>query len=114
MLQKWKTTLILMKKYNTSCVTFMNTVSLYITISKNKSLVPVSTLTSVEYNKKDGMSAGSTTTKNGTGTTHKLSQHVNKIYANHKHKQDNRSHKNKKNIVIDLQKKAVRRFNHNN
>jgi hypothetical protein len=29
-----------------------------------------------------------------------------KTYGNHKYKQDNRPHKNKKNIAIDLQKKA--------
>jgi hypothetical protein len=41
-----------------------------------------------------------------TGTTHTVSQHVNKTCTNHKYKQDNRPHTSKKNIVIDLQKKA--------
>ena len=46
-----------------------------------------------------------------TGTTHKVSQHINKTCANHKYKQDNRPHgerkkKKAKKKVIDLQKKA--------
>ena len=42
------------------------------------------------------------------------SKSARKTYANHKYKQENRPHKNKKNIVIDLQKKALRKINHNN